>query len=1432
MEALEDRTLLSSDLVDPGALGPLAVTTQEYTLGDSAFTPNSLGLNPIELTGEVKAPTTLTGQMPLIILLHGQHDTVFQGGMSFSRVWPPTGGQASLPSYHGYDALGDVLASNGYIVVSLSANGINARDNFGDLGLQARADLIQRHLDIWHDLNADGVVHTRDQHDHFADGQMPFGTRFVGHVDLHDVGLMGHSRGGEGVVKAYLDNQSLGSPYGIKAVFALAPVDNANETITNVPFAVLLPYNDGDVSSLEGLHYFDDSRYNFSGDTAAKYTIEVMGANHNFFNTVWSPDGGFPGGTDDGNPGPPTRLLPALQRSAGVTYMSAFFRTYLGPTQQFLSVLDGDLPPPPSAVVSADRIHTSYLPPDNPAQRRDINRLNDPSNITTNTLGGNVTFGNFNNFGIVPSNPIPGARVVPYPDHGNELNVRWFGTALHFFQNEIPLGANDESGYSDLQIRVGVDHADPLNQGDQDFVVQLTDGSGLTRGVAVAGFAPDGVGALFKPPTPADNPHTVLNTVRIPLRAFASAGIELSDIRSVRLTFNQRFSGGLFLSDMAFTADVLGVQMSAANNNLLVQNDPQDSSSFQVVNATTSAVLAEYLISTFKSIAVLGGSNDETLTVSYQFGGPLPAGGLDYRFGSRTDTLIVNDQTASIGTTWTLTGTSVQRGAAAPITFNAGGINFVTLDGSTHNNIWNILDTEFGSTTTVNTGAGDDIVNVMRTSGPTTVNGGGTGNARVNVGNANSLAGIRDRLTLNNPSGWQVNVNDGADNADHPDVRLSAAALTGLIDPGSPVPGPPINFGPNSIKQLTITVGNGKNTYTVVNTQAVSFAGGNLTILNTGNGNDTVNVRATAATAPLIVNGGGNEADIVNVGNATGLAGLHAPLTLNNNPSYWQVNINDSADTANHPNVRLSASTLTGLTDPAAPINFGPDSLHGLTVNGGSGTDTWTVVNTQRVSSGRNTTTLNTGTSTNTVNVQATARTAPLVVNCGAPDVFYLGQVDPTTGLGTVQNIQDAVTILNAIPGSTGLANVTVNDYNDTTAHNVNITTAGITGLTAPLNLSAASVAVLDIGGPIHTGGSTWTISGTPASEVMQLAAPGPDTVTVQATSAGTPSVPTTTGIASPTIIVGQVDPTTGRGTLQGIQGRLLILNSYLAQFSGPANNFSPATVQQVNDANDPNPQVVTISSDGISRQSAPAAPINQIPGPTGISSIGTLTYLGGVSSTGNAYTITGTPVTTTLTVSAPGSDTVNVQATAAGTTTIIQGGSGSHQTFNVGSAAHTLDPIQGPVTVTGGTGGSTTLNILDDGSTTQHTYTQTSTTFSRSGAATITFFNITTLNPLKGPRAGSPPAAQDLALTDTVQVGDLATLSGQLVDDNPDAQLQLEVDWGEGSDPDVIQPGLDPFSLQHSYAQAGTYTVRAIWTDLATGESNSRDLTIQVLDA
>ena len=100
-----------------------------------------------------------------------------------------------------------------------------------------------------------------------------------------------------------------------------------------------------------------------------------------------------------------------------------------------------------------------------------------------------------------------------------------------------------------------------------------------------------------------------------------------------------------------------------------------------------------------------------------------------------------------------------------------------------------------------------------------------------------------------------------------------------------------------------------------------------------------------------------------------------------------------------------------------------------------------------------------------------------------------------------------------------------------------------------------------------------------------------------------------------------------------------------------------------------------------------------------------------------------------------------------------------------------------------------------------------------------------------KGTQVGSPTQAKDLTLTAVTRVDQLATLSGRLVDQNPNAPLTLTVDWGDGSDPETSTPDRDPFEVDHSYASPGRYFVHVSWSD-SDGVSNSRDLLIRVLPA
>jgi Ca2+-binding RTX toxin-like protein len=178
-----------------------------------------------------------------------------------------------------------------------------------------------------------------------------------------------------------------------------------------------------------------------------------------------------------------------------------------------------------------------------------------------------------------------------------------------------------------------------------------------------------------------------------------------------------------------------------------------------------------------------------------------------------------------------------------------------------------------------------------------------------------------------------------------------------------------------------------------------------------------------------------------------------------------------------------------------------------------------------------------------------------------------------------------------------------------------------------------------------------------------------------------------------------------------------------------------------------------------------------------------------------------------------------------------LNGGAGNDQIV-VGSASNTLDTIDA-VFVNGGDDFDT-LIVNDQGSTTvSHTYTEKPFLFDRSGVgepnATV-FFKADVELPLlnKGLVAGSAPMVTDLALTESIKAGQSATLSGLLVDADAADKLTLTVDWGDGSKPQVSEPGREPFSLKHKYKKPGTYTVHVTWAD-STGLSNSRDLTLTV---
>jgi lysophospholipase L1-like esterase len=548
----------SNPAPDPAAVGPFSVTRVDYDFGATALQLPDLP-RPVEVTASVHHPTDLTaGPFSLVLFIHGMHYTCFEGTYRSFNEWPCVPPHEPIPSYRGYDYIGSVLASHGYIVVSISANGVILdSDAMPDLGMHVRAQLIHHHLQLW---RAFALV-----------GAAPFGDRFVGAVDLEKIGLMGHSRGGEGVSRFVLLNQEQKSPVAVKAALLLAPTNFNRFVINHVPLATVVPYCDSEVEEVPGVHYLDDARYSAPGDRAAKYTIVLGGANHNFFNTYWTSEFFSPGSWDDSVcHDMPTHLDSAQQRAAALAYTAAFFRLHLGGETQFAAMLRGDDAPPLSA--ATQDILISRHAPDTPQERRDLNRTLDGSSLALDALGQPITATGLSEYstcggGASPQHCLPNHRVEQQPHTAgslrstrvglNQIRLAWdLPTAS--LEYALPAAAANISGFFALQVRAGVDFADPRNPAGaaQDFSIVLIDGSGrqaaTTAGLWTKALAyPAGSGTLL--------PRVILNAVRVPL--FAFGGVDLTDIRRVQFRFDQRQSGALLMTDFAFT-DVAVSQMS------------------------------------------------------------------------------------------------------------------------------------------------------------------------------------------------------------------------------------------------------------------------------------------------------------------------------------------------------------------------------------------------------------------------------------------------------------------------------------------------------------------------------------------------------------------------------------------------------------------------------------------------------------------------------------------------------------------------------------------------------------------------------------------------------------------------------------------------------------------------------------------------------
>jgi len=514
--------------------GALDVATVPYDFGLMVATaPEIPEPALVRIRGEAYVPDG-DGPYPLVLLMHGNHFTCTTplgrtGGLAPCVDTPLT---VSEPSFEGYRTLGKDLAARGFVVASINANDVNDANGGHDLGAQQRAQLFLRTLD------------------EIAASQI--GAK----VDVERVGLMGHSRGGDGAARAVtLD----AGAHGIDALFALAPSDFTRHLVTGVAFATLLPYCDGDMYDLEGAWMYDDARY--LDGAGPLHQIVAMGANHNFYNSVWTGDDADWGEPDaECEPDSVHRSTVEEQDLGGVLYMGAFFRRYLADEVALDGFLRGDAIAPREACAAsragcAAAFHVSYHPP---ADARLLIEDGDGDDLgATNDAGGATTIAGFTTFetckpeawdqtrlstleGPLLMAPPNEKGTCPYEQTTStapQITAAWKGPASARW--DLPADRQDVRAFEALNVRVGVE---PGQAAPPAMRVTLLGADGSRASVDATAIS----SALFLPPGEIDDIVKVtLNSVRIPLSSFA--GVDLASVAAVELSFEGE--GALRIAD-------------------------------------------------------------------------------------------------------------------------------------------------------------------------------------------------------------------------------------------------------------------------------------------------------------------------------------------------------------------------------------------------------------------------------------------------------------------------------------------------------------------------------------------------------------------------------------------------------------------------------------------------------------------------------------------------------------------------------------------------------------------------------------------------------------------------------------------------------------------------------------------------------------------
>ncbi|MBK8925008.1 MAG: hypothetical protein IPM74_03650 [Crocinitomicaceae bacterium] len=527
-----------------------AGTKSVYYEGNVKRSVTIKGICRFPADDESDSISTVLTAYPLIVIVHGNgHD------------------------YRSYEKICNHLAKNGFITTSIHC----------DLGMEAkgRAQLAYEHI-------------------------KQIKTHFNSSVE-NNIGIMGHSRGGEAVVVAanaildpgssiYSDLSAIGME-NLKAVISLAPTDQypkvtrsgtlvtsiIRETLNkDVPFFVIYGSMDYDIDGfflLKNETVSGDDLYllhedilfmptGFAlydraiGTTKSKSMAFVIKASHNGFVTD---------NHDATDKGVPTRNLALIsaQKNFSYTYMNAFFRMHLMNEPFWAQYFTGYYKP--YSVGNVNSLHQFDVY--DSTQKIIIDNMESQADWFTSSSGNNVTLNNLQNQGleIITQGQlrrfdsdliaaISSEGTSPHQTRG--IRVYWKGKdKLIFETSNIDLTA---FGYLSFRISSGVRFADL-----KGMKAGLIDNSNSEKYYDLptilrphVRFNPDNVGAgsISKGPYAGVSGDFILSptknamqTLRIPLIEFSLQGVDLTNIIGIVFQFPETSVGKVNIDDVTIT---------------------------------------------------------------------------------------------------------------------------------------------------------------------------------------------------------------------------------------------------------------------------------------------------------------------------------------------------------------------------------------------------------------------------------------------------------------------------------------------------------------------------------------------------------------------------------------------------------------------------------------------------------------------------------------------------------------------------------------------------------------------------------------------------------------------------------------------------------------------------------------------------------------